>query len=217
MKTFFIGAAAWLLGGSAALAITISPGGVYRGDISFGPENLSPASCCPVIPGTVSFSGLQQYYMSTGPMASTSSFTARLLTTGGDELASVTYSPSADSFGGGLGLGLGLAAPITSAPAPGFFEITAFGADIDFDFIEVAAVYNATVQHPSLGPLATQLRSRNPVTNLSLLTDDESGGDDPTEPTGSPSEVPLPASALLLAAGLGVLRVFKSKAISESA
>ncbi len=217
MKTALISASAWLLGSGAAFAITIAQDSVYRGEISYGPDNMTAASCCPIISGTESFNSLQQYYMSTGPIAATAGFTARLLTTAGDVLASVTYSPTRDSFGGGLGLGLGLLAPLTSQPEDGFFEITAFGADIDFDYIDVASVYDVTVQHPTLGPLATQLQSRNPVTNLALFTGDD-GGDDPIDPDDDPvSEVPLPASALLLVAGLGAFRVLKSKTISEPA
>lgn len=182
----------------AASAITIVPGNVYQGTISFGPDNLQAAPCCPVVGGTVSFNNLQQYYITTGPMAVGTTFTARLLDTGGNAFAQVTWGPTNAPHNGGLGLGLGLLNPSAPVPASGLFQITASGGPIDVNSLQVAASYNAQVQHPTLGVLSTQLQTRNDVMNLAVLQ--------PTQPPGpNPSPVPLPAPLLMLMASLGAL------------
>ena len=178
----------------SASAITINPGSTYQGSVSFGPDNLSPASCCPVVPGSTSFNGLQQYYFNTGPMAVGTTITAKLLDLGGNLLSQVTWGPNNFTHNGNLGLGLGLLNPNGPIPASGLFQITASGAPVVINSVQVAAVYNATVTHPTIGQIATQLQSANPVTNLALL-----------QTTPNPTPVPLPAPMLLLLAGLTTL------------
>ncbi|MEM6409489.1 MAG: hypothetical protein AAF700_13885 [Pseudomonadota bacterium] len=190
--------------GSTAQAVTINPGEVWRGDISYGPENLMPASCCPVVPGSESFNSLQQYYLETGPMVVGTTFTAKLFNPDNSLLASVTWGPTSSFHIGGIGLGLGLLGPgPTTRPADGTFELTVSGAPITFNLLEVAAVYDATVTHPTLGPLDTNLLSRNPVTDFMLVVEDPVDPVDPVDP-GMPA-VPLPATGWLLLAALGGL------------
>lgn len=194
----------------SAQAITIVPGNTYQGTVSFGPDNLQGASCCPVVPGSVTLNSAQQYYVNTGAMAVGTTFTATLLDLAGNLLSSVTWGPTSSAHAGGLGLSLGLIDPTAALPASGLFQITASGASVDVNSVDVAMNYNATVQHPTLGALATNLLSINPVTNLALLQPTGGGGNS----GGTPSAVPLPAPLVLLLAAIGSMFWVRRRAIA---
>jgi len=206
MKTFLtaVSLAAALAG--SAQAFTVNAGEVWEGEFDLTQtSDFGTSPCCPLI-SVDSDIRYQQFYATFAPAIDVGEdIVIALYDSGRTLLGENTFFPGSGTlvaFAGGF--------PGSTILSSGFVQVRSTTGEWGLSELDIAGGANVTVSH-SNGPLATSLQVRDTIFNWTLLTttppDPGPGpGPGPDDGGGTPAVIPLPASALLLLAGLGAVR-----------
>ncbi|WP_375175505.1 hypothetical protein [Pseudooceanicola sp.] len=172
----------------AAQALTVSISNPVEGTFSFSAADVTPASCCPIvsIDGPIKFQQANFTFLSSDLLDPGTTIGFTILDSARNVLTSSSKTFLGASSTSSFFFGSSDQPNLTS----GYVQVTAQSGTFEIDQLMIQGFVSATVQSTSGGDLQTQLSAFTEVENFSSINS---------------GVVPIPASALLMLGGLGLL------------